>query len=99
MTKEQLIKRQLACRDKYNKRMNPPPKPSEVIQEGGLSKAALTAKRRRYRKRNVLRYIDTKPMVSAKESEPVPDEKTPIVRPPAVYSNTTPYGIASELHK
>lgn len=32
-----------------------------------------------------------------KEPPVEPDERKPIVRPPAKYSNTSPYGIASEL--
>lgn len=89
----------MLSKEKYSKRLNPQPKPPVVIEEGCLSKAAITAKKRKYKKRNVLRYIDTKPMVSHKEAPPEEDIKIPIIRPKAEYSNRTPFGIASELHK
>lgn len=66
----------------------------EQIEFREVKKIDFTQIDRFKKKKPVL--TDTPPKV-IKEPPVVPDEKVIITRPPAVYSNSSPYGIASDL--
>jgi hypothetical protein len=72
------------------------PTPFEILKQAAERQAARArGPKRKYKKRVVKNYVIP---LRHKEAPPIPDVKTPIIRPKAVYDNKSPYGIASSIH-